>query len=85
MQLAWQRENSPNTVSVKQSITNRLVYIAYNIIYFVPIVLPFTKVIDYSTGFIMLFIVLIIRAIVNIYRNNVLNLEQAESLPFRSP
>jgi len=70
---------------VEQSCTSRLIYVAYNIFWFVPVVLPFTKIIDYRTGFIAFFIFTIIRAIANMYRNNVLTTEQAESFPLRAP
>jgi hypothetical protein len=85
MRFAWERENSPGHASVQQSFASRLVYAAYNVLYWVPIVLPFTRVVDYRTGFAVLFVVLIIRTGANLYRNNVLTLEQAESFPFRSP
>jgi len=48
-------------------------------------VLPFTGIIDYRTGFIAFFIIIIIRAIANLYRNNVLTLEQAVLFPLRIP
>jgi len=85
MRFAWQRENSAKHVSIKQSFASRLIYIAYNVLYWVPIVLPLAVVMDYRTGFIALFVVLIIRTGANLYRNNVLTPEQAESFPFRSP
>jgi hypothetical protein len=62
-----------------------LIFVAYNVIYWIPIILPFTGTIDYRTGFIAFFIVVIIRAVANLYRNNVLTLEQAEIYPFRIP
>jgi hypothetical protein len=85
MRFAWLRKNSANHVSAKQSFTNRLIFIAYNVVWWIPIVLPFTKTIDYRTGFIAFFVVTIIRAGVNLYRNNVLKPEQAESFPLRAP
>jgi hypothetical protein len=85
MRFAWHRENSANYVSVKQSFASRLIYAAYNVLYWVPVVLPFTRVMDYRTGFTVLFVVLIIRSAANLYRNNVLTPEQAESFPLRSP
>jgi hypothetical protein len=84
MRFAWLRNNSADYVSVKPSFTNRLIFIAYNVVWWIPIVLPFTKIIDYRTGFIAFFVVTIIRAGVNLYRNNVLNPEQAESFPLRA-
>jgi len=84
MRFAWLSKNSASDVSVKQSFTNRLVYIAYNVVWWIPIVLAVTKIIDYRTAFIALFVLTIIRAIVNLYRNNVLNPKQAESFPLRA-
>ena len=85
MRFAWRRDNSDDHVSVKPSLANRLTFIAYNVIWWIPIVLPFTKIIDYRTGIMAFFVVTIIRAIANLIRNNVLTLEQAESFPFRAP
>jgi len=85
MRFAWQRENSANQVPAQASLTSRLVYAAYNILYWMPIVLPFTRAMDYRTGFVTLFAVLIFRSGANLYRNNFLKLEQAETFPFRSP
>jgi len=85
MRFAWLKEKSVNDVPVKQSTTSRLIYIAYNVIWWIPIVLPFTKIIDYRTGFIAFLIVTIIRAVANLYRNNFLTPEQAEIFPLRAP
>ena len=84
MRFAWLRENSGEEVSAEQSSLNRAIYIAYNIIWWVPIVLPFTGMIDYRTGFIAFFIITMFRAAANLFRNNVLTLEQAESFPLRA-
>jgi len=63
-----------------------LVFFLYNIvIYWTAIILPFTRVIDYRTGFIIFFVVIIIRGIANLVRNNILKPEQAERFPLRSP
>lgn len=48
-------------------------------------ILPFTKIIDYRTGFIAFFVVIIIRDVANLYRNNILKWEQAEIFPLRIP
>jgi hypothetical protein len=85
MRFAWLRENSDDQVPAKPSLANRLVFIAYNLIWWLPIVLGFFKVIDYHTAFIAFFAITIIRAIANLIRNNILTLEQAESFPFRAP
>jgi hypothetical protein len=85
MRFAWLREQSGEHVSVKPSLANRLTFIAYNVIWWIPIVLAFTKIIDYRTAFIAFLVITIIRAIANVIRNNVLTLEQAEIFPFRAP
>ena len=85
MRFAWLRENSAITVSVEQSFSSRLIYIAYNVVYWMPMILPFTRIIDYRTGFIAFFVVIIVRAGANLYRNNILEPEQAEAFPLRSP
>jgi len=48
-------------------------------------ILPFTGIMEYHTGFIVFFIIIIIRAIANLYRNNFLTLEQAVLFPLRIP
>jgi hypothetical protein len=40
---------------------------------------------EYRTGFITFFWIVVIRAIVNAYRNNFLTLEQGERFPLRVP
>jgi hypothetical protein len=85
MRFAWLRESSDDHASVKPSLANRLTFIAYNVIWWIPVVLPFTKIIDYRTGFVAFFVVTIVRAIANVIRNNFLTLEQAEICPFRAP
>jgi len=84
MRFAWLSKNLANDVSIKQSFTNRLIYIAYNVVWWIPIVLAVTKIIDYWTALIALFVLTFIRAVVNLYRNNVLNPEQAENFPLRA-
>ena len=85
MRFAWLREKSGDPAPAQPSATNRLIMIAYNLIWWVPIVLGFFKVIDYRTAFITFLIITIFRAIVNVVRNNVLTPEQAETFPLRSP
>ena len=64
--------------------TRRFIFFVYNIVYWVPI-LAFTPAMDYRTGFITFFGIVITRAIVNAYRNNFLTLEQGERFPLRTP
>ena len=85
MRFAWLRENSANTVPVEQSFTNRLIFVVYNAVWWLPVVLRILGTIDYGTAFLMFFVLSLIRAVANLYRNNVLTPEQAESFPLRSP
>jgi len=85
MRFAWLNKDSDNDrPEEKESLTRRLIYIAYNLVWWIPVVLAVFKIVDYRTAFIALFILTAIRAIVNLYRNNVLNPEQAESFPLRA-
>ena len=85
MRFAWQRENSADKDSAKQSSTSRIIYITYNVVYWLPIVLTITNVIDYRTGFITFSLILIIRAAANLYRNNAPMADEGEYFALRSP
>jgi hypothetical protein len=85
MRFAWLRKNAADGEAVDQTTANRLTLTAYNLVWWIPIVLPITKTIDYSTGFIAFTAITAIRLSANLYRNNVLTLEQAERFPFRTP
>ena len=85
MRFAWLRENSENTVSIAQSPISRLVYIAYNVVWWIPVVLAVVGIIDYGPAFLAFFVFTLIRAVANLYRNNFLTPEQAEVFPLRSP
>ena len=85
MRFARLRENSANHVPVKQTSTKRLIFVAYNVVWWIPIVLPLAKLIDYRTGFIAFLAITIVRAVANLYRNNVLAPGQAGDFPLRAP
>jgi hypothetical protein len=85
MRFAWLREKSGEPAPAQASDINRLILIAYNVIWWVPIVLGFFKVIDFRTAFVTFLIITIFRAIANVVRNNFLAPEQAEAFPLRSP
>jgi hypothetical protein len=89
MRFAWLRENSANKDVVKQASTHPLALIrtAYNLVFWI-FLLPFLiSSIDYGMGFIMFTVVIIVRLILNLYTNNLLDLtpEQFENYPFRIP
>ena len=85
MRFAWLREKSGDSAPAQSSAINQLILIVYNLIWWVPIVLGFFKVIDYRTAFITFLIITICRAIANVFRNNVLPPEQGERFPLRAP
>jgi hypothetical protein len=87
MRFAWQRQNSTDYVLKikKTSGLTGLIMPAYNIIWWIPIILTFTRIIDYRTGFTFFLIITIIRLLANLFRNNVLTAEQAERFPLRMP
>ena len=85
MRFAWLREKSGDPAPPRSSIINRLILIVYNLIWWVPIVLGFFKVIDYRTALITFLIITICRALANVVRNNVLPPEQGERFPLRAP
>ena len=89
MRFAWLRENAVNYVSVKQEWTHPLALIrkAYNAVFWI-FLLPFLiSSIDYGTGFLTFTTVIFVRLALNLYTNNILELnpEQFERYPFRIP
>jgi hypothetical protein len=85
MRFAWLSKDSDNDrPEAKESLTRRLIYVAYNLFWWIPVALAVFKIVDYRTAFIALFVLTFIRAVVNLYRNNVLRLEQAKSFPLRA-
>jgi hypothetical protein len=85
MRFAWLRENSEDTEPAQAGLFSRAIFVIYNLVWWLPMVLGFTKVIEYRTGLIMLLVITIVRAIANVIRTNFLTLEQAEVFPFRAP
>jgi hypothetical protein len=85
MRFARLQKNSDGDVSVKPGGTNRLILVAYNVAWWIPILLAFTKIIDYRAGFIAFALITLFRAGANVYRNNILGPELAVTFPLRAP
>jgi hypothetical protein len=85
MRFAWLRESSSEPISITPSYTKQLILIAYNLIWWVPILLPFARLMTYRTGFILFLMVTLARAVANAIRINLLPLEQAVNFPLRAP
>ncbi len=79
-------DNTPDAPgTTPQNLIHRLLLTAYNVIWWIPMVLALFKIIDYHTAFIAFLVITVIRAGVNLYRTNILTPEQARDFPFRSP
>jgi len=87
MRFALLRKDSTDPIPAKLRFTHplNLTMVVYNVVWWIPIILTFTKVIDYRAGFIAFLVVTLLRLVANLVRNNVLKGEQAESFPLRSP
>lgn len=79
------RLGGPGPAKLKGTHPLHLVFVAYNVGYWIPIVLPFTPIMSYRTGFILVFGLIVFRSMANLYRVNALTLEQAERFPLRIP
>lgn len=85
MRFAWLKKKAEKDISDDTGLINRLTLFVYNLVWWLPIVLTLTGTIDHWSGFIGFTIITVVRLIANLYRNNVLTLEQATTFPFRSP
>ncbi len=85
MWFTWLREQAGNDGPVEQNIIERLIFIIYNLVYWLPLVLTITKTIDYRMGIITFAAIIAVRTVLNWYRVNILSLEQAQRFPFRAP
>ncbi|MCA9908086.1 MAG: hypothetical protein KC519_05500 [Anaerolineae bacterium] len=84
MRFVWLKKNGHIASTSKPGAAYGLIRLIYNAVWWLPILLVLTGTIDYGAGFIGFFAVTVVRLIANLYRNNVLSLEQAETFPFRS-
>ena len=85
MRFAYLREKLGKDKKIENSTLSLVIMIVYNVIWWAPIILAFTKVIDYKTGFIFFLGLTVFRALANIFRNNILKGDTAEKFPFRQP
>lgn len=85
MRFAWLKETKYSNSTFYSTLKDKTISIPYNLIWWLPVILPFTKVISYHTGFISFFFVTIARALLNAYRINILPPEKGIMFPFRSP
>ncbi len=71
--------------SFKEGWLSKLTMVLYNLVWWSPLVLPFTGTISYQQGFILFMGITYVRLTANLIRNNVLSLDQAIKFPLRIP
>ncbi len=84
MRFAWLRKKQ-GTEDPTMSPPARLTYVGYNVIWWIPVVLVPLGVWSYQAGAIGFLVVTVVRALANLYRNNLLPIEAAQRFPLRSP
>lgn len=84
MRFAWLRSKEGRDLPVSTPAAT-LVNVAYNLVWWVPAVLPVVGVISYRAGFIGFLAVTVTRALINAYRINRMPIAAAERLPLRQP
>lgn len=84
MRFAWQRKKQ-GLEDPEMSTGERLIFIGYNVIWWLPVVLVILDVWSHFAGAIGFVAVTAFRAVANLYRNNVLSFEAAQRFPLRSP
>lgn len=85
MRFAWLRKTKYSDHTFASKLPSRIVLILYNFIWWIPVVLPFIKVMSYHAGFIAFFFITMVRALLNVYRINMLPPEKGILFPFRQP
>ncbi|MCP4223013.1 MAG: hypothetical protein GY773_06700 [Actinomycetia bacterium] len=85
MRFAWLRTKAGSEQAPAASPAGRLLLVAYNVVWWVPIALAVVGVLSYRSAFLSFLVITIFRAVANLYRNNVLPVEVAQRFPLRSP
>ena len=84
MRFAWLSKKQ-ELEDPKMSTGARMIYIGYNVIWWLPVVLVVLSVWSYRAGAVGFVVVTVFRALANLYRNNVLSIEAARRFPLRAP
>ena len=88
MRFAWLKDNLTDHQSIQQGCTHPLSMIraAYNLAFWI-FLIPFFTVVDDGIGFIAFTVIILIRLVLNLYINNILDLTpgQYQAFPFRIP
>ena len=65
--------------------TERLLFIGYNVVWWVPLALPLFTPVSYYAGAVLFVATTVLRAIINVYRINFMAIEAAQRFPLRIP
>lgn len=84
MRFAWLRKKE-GIPEPTMGTAARLIYFGYNVIWWFPVVFVILGVWSYRAGAIGFTVVTVVRALANLYRNNMLPVEAAQRFPLRSP
>ena len=84
MRFAWLRSEEGREAPVATS-AERVTLVAYNAVWWIPVVLPVLGVISVRAGFVAFLVITVVRALINAYRINVMPVAAAERLPLRQP
>jgi len=85
MRFAWLRTNYGSEAEQPSSGADRAILVAYNVVWWVPVVSTVLGITSYTTGLVIFTAGTIARAMINLYRNNIMPLEQAQDFPLRLP
>lgn len=84
MRFAWLRTKEGRDEPAATA-TEQLTLVAYNVGWWVPVVMPVLGQMSYRVGFVVFLAVTLLRALVNGYRVNIMSVAAAERLPLRQP
>jgi hypothetical protein len=85
LRFARLKEHSPDDAPLEEGAISRLILTIYNIVWWLPLALTLTKVIDFRAGSVSFLAITLFRAAANVVRVNILAPEQAQVFPLRSP
>lgn len=77
-------DTAPN-VNLLRDALYTVIFVAYNIIYWLPMIFVILGNIDLPTAFVSFSIIIAVRTALNFYRMNVLPMEQGKIFPLRAP
>ena len=84
MRFAWLRKKE-GVGEPSMGGVARLVYVGYNVVWWLPVLFVLVGVWSYRAGTIGFLIVTVARTVANLHRNNVLPVDAAQRFPLRSP